>query len=149
MSLFVVKHQHSAETCPAGDPKMGPMLAQYVSAPNVEQSGQVRDLEDQVNLRSDVVQAECTADRPHLPVQGDERGQPHAGHKLHLAQVQVQLVPPQKVHQVRELLADRLDGGRFVRSCFKCASSAARMAFPRPVSAGTRFFNSPGSLSRS
>ena len=39
MSLFVVKHQHSAETCPAGDPQMGPMLAQYVSTANAENFG--------------------------------------------------------------------------------------------------------------
>lgn len=39
MSLFVVKHQHSAEACPAGDPQMGPMLAQYVSATNAENFG--------------------------------------------------------------------------------------------------------------
>jgi hypothetical protein len=39
MSLFIVKHQHSAETCPAGDPQMGRMLAQYVSAANAEQFG--------------------------------------------------------------------------------------------------------------
>jgi hypothetical protein len=39
MSLFVVKHQHSAETCPAGDPQMGPMLAQHVSQPGAEQFG--------------------------------------------------------------------------------------------------------------
>jgi hypothetical protein len=39
MSLFVVKHQHAAETCPAGDPQMGPMLAQYVSGPNAEKFG--------------------------------------------------------------------------------------------------------------
>lgn len=39
MSLFVVKHQHTPEVCPAGDPQMGPMLAQYVSAANAEQFG--------------------------------------------------------------------------------------------------------------
>ncbi|HYT81055.1 MAG TPA: DUF3303 family protein [Actinomycetota bacterium] len=39
MSLFVVKHQHSAETCPAGDTQMGPMLAQYVSAANADKFG--------------------------------------------------------------------------------------------------------------
>jgi len=39
MSMFVVKHQHAAETCPAGDPQMGPMLAQYVSAANAEKFG--------------------------------------------------------------------------------------------------------------
>ena len=39
MSLFVVKHEHSAKTCPAADPQMGPMLAQHVSEPNAEQFG--------------------------------------------------------------------------------------------------------------
>ena len=34
MSLFVVKHQHSAETCPAGNPQMAPFLVQHVSPPN-------------------------------------------------------------------------------------------------------------------
>ncbi len=37
--LFVVKHQHAAEACPAGDPQMGPMLAQHVSASNAEKFG--------------------------------------------------------------------------------------------------------------
>ena len=39
MSLFVVKHQHSADACPAGDPQMAPFLQQHVSPPNVEQHG--------------------------------------------------------------------------------------------------------------
>ena len=39
MSLFVVKHQHSAETCPAGDPQMGPMLLQHLSKPNAAEYG--------------------------------------------------------------------------------------------------------------
>jgi uncharacterized protein with GYD domain len=39
MSLFVVKHQHSAETCPAGDPQMGPMLLQHLSKSNASQFG--------------------------------------------------------------------------------------------------------------
>jgi hypothetical protein len=39
MSLFVVKHQHAAETCPAGDPQMGPMLAQHVSPAGAQQFG--------------------------------------------------------------------------------------------------------------
>jgi uncharacterized protein DUF3303 len=37
--LFVAKHQHSAETCPAGNPQVGPMLAQHVSHGNAEQFG--------------------------------------------------------------------------------------------------------------
>jgi hypothetical protein len=39
MSLYVVKHQHSAEVCPAGDPQIGPMLSQHVSSTNAEQHG--------------------------------------------------------------------------------------------------------------
>lgn len=39
MSLYVVKHQHDAETCPARDPNIAPMLAQHVSAQNVSQHG--------------------------------------------------------------------------------------------------------------
>jgi hypothetical protein len=35
----VAKHQHSAETCPAGDPQVGPMLAQHVSHGNAEKFG--------------------------------------------------------------------------------------------------------------
>jgi uncharacterized protein DUF3303 len=39
MGLFIVRHQHAAETCPAGDPQMGPMLALHVSPPNAERFG--------------------------------------------------------------------------------------------------------------
>ncbi len=39
MSLFVVKHEHAAEACPAGDPQMGPMLAQHVSHEGAEKFG--------------------------------------------------------------------------------------------------------------
>ncbi|HXF56866.1 MAG TPA: DUF3303 family protein [Actinomycetota bacterium] len=39
MPLFVVKHQHPAEGCPAGDPQVGPMLAQHVSSANAEKFG--------------------------------------------------------------------------------------------------------------
>ena len=31
MSLYFVRHQHDAETCPAKDPQMGQMLVQHVS----------------------------------------------------------------------------------------------------------------------
>ena len=34
MPLFVVKHQHPAESCPAGHPQMGPMLLQHVAPSN-------------------------------------------------------------------------------------------------------------------
>lgn len=39
MPLFVVKHQHQPETCPAGDPQVGPMLAQHVSPAGAERFG--------------------------------------------------------------------------------------------------------------
>jgi len=39
MSLFVVRHQHAAERCPAGDPQMGATLLNYLSRPNVRQHG--------------------------------------------------------------------------------------------------------------
>ena len=39
MSLFVIKHEHSAETCPAGDPQMAPFLVQHVSPPNAAEQG--------------------------------------------------------------------------------------------------------------
>ena len=39
MALFIVRHQHDAQTCPAGDPQMGPMLAQHVSKPNGQKFG--------------------------------------------------------------------------------------------------------------
>ena len=39
MSLYVVEHHHDAQTCPAGHPQMGPMLAQHVSPPTAEQYG--------------------------------------------------------------------------------------------------------------
>jgi hypothetical protein len=39
MSLFVVQHKHAAETCPAGDPQMGPMLLKHLSPPNATSFG--------------------------------------------------------------------------------------------------------------
>ncbi len=39
MALFVTRHQHAAETCPAGDLNMGPMLLQHVSKDNAARSG--------------------------------------------------------------------------------------------------------------
>lgn len=39
MALFVVRHQHPAERCPARDPQMGAMLLNYLSRPNVRQHG--------------------------------------------------------------------------------------------------------------
>ncbi len=39
MSLYFVRHQHSAETCPAKDPEMGQMLVQHVSKKNAKKFG--------------------------------------------------------------------------------------------------------------
>jgi DMSO/TMAO reductase YedYZ molybdopterin-dependent catalytic subunit len=39
MALFVVRHEHSADSCPATDPDMGAMLLNYLSRPNVSQHG--------------------------------------------------------------------------------------------------------------
>lgn len=39
MALFVVRHQHDAERCPAVDPYAGASLLNYLSRPNVRQQG--------------------------------------------------------------------------------------------------------------
>jgi len=39
MSLYFVRHQHDAETCPAKDPQMGQMLVQHVSKANARKFG--------------------------------------------------------------------------------------------------------------
>ena len=39
MALFVVKHQHPAEQCPAQDPRMGAMLLRHLSAANAAKDG--------------------------------------------------------------------------------------------------------------
>ena len=39
MTLFVTKHQHNDQTCPAGDVQMGPMLLQHLSDENASQAG--------------------------------------------------------------------------------------------------------------
>jgi DMSO/TMAO reductase YedYZ molybdopterin-dependent catalytic subunit len=39
MGLFVVRHQHTAERCPAQDPYLGAGLLNYLSRPNVRQHG--------------------------------------------------------------------------------------------------------------
>jgi hypothetical protein len=39
MSLYFVRHQHSAETCPAKNPEMGQMLVQHVSKRNARKFG--------------------------------------------------------------------------------------------------------------
>jgi len=47
MSLYFVRHQHSAETCPAKDPQMGAMLLTHISPMNARKFG--------VNLIGDAV----------------------------------------------------------------------------------------------
>jgi DMSO/TMAO reductase YedYZ molybdopterin-dependent catalytic subunit len=39
MALFVVRHQHKAERCPAQDPDLGAMLLNHLSRPNVRRHG--------------------------------------------------------------------------------------------------------------
>src|ERR1700680_935486 len=39
MALFIVRHQHSHERCPAQDPYMGAMLLNHLSRPNVRRYG--------------------------------------------------------------------------------------------------------------
>jgi len=47
MSLYFVRHQHSADTCPARDPQMGAMLLQHISPMNARKFG--------VNIHEDAV----------------------------------------------------------------------------------------------
>ncbi len=39
MSLYFVRHQHTAETCPARNPEMGQMLLKHLSKPNARKFG--------------------------------------------------------------------------------------------------------------
>jgi ribosomal protein L7Ae-like RNA K-turn-binding protein len=39
MSLYFVRHQHSAENCPAKDPQMGQMLLQHLTKQNARKFG--------------------------------------------------------------------------------------------------------------
>ena len=39
MPLFVVRHSHQGERCPAQDPYMGAMLLNHLSRPNVRRHG--------------------------------------------------------------------------------------------------------------
>ena len=41
MSLFVARHQHTAETCPAKDPAMGKMLLDHLGGENAKAHGVV------------------------------------------------------------------------------------------------------------
>jgi hypothetical protein len=39
MPLFLVKHQHPADRCPAGDKEIAPMLLSHLAADNAKQFG--------------------------------------------------------------------------------------------------------------
>ncbi len=39
MSLYFVRHQHTAETCPAKNPEMGQMLLQHLTKANARKFG--------------------------------------------------------------------------------------------------------------
>src|SRR2546427_11893423 len=39
MALYIVRHHHAAERCPAQDPYMGATLLNHLSRPNVRQHG--------------------------------------------------------------------------------------------------------------
>lgn len=39
MTLYFVRHQHSAETCPAKNPEMGQMLLQHLTKQNARKFG--------------------------------------------------------------------------------------------------------------
>lgn len=47
MSLYFVRHQHNAETCPARDPQMGAMLLTHINPLNARKFG--------VNIQGDAV----------------------------------------------------------------------------------------------
>jgi hypothetical protein len=39
MALFIVRHQHPPERCPAADPEMEALLLNHLSRPNVRRAG--------------------------------------------------------------------------------------------------------------
>jgi DMSO/TMAO reductase YedYZ molybdopterin-dependent catalytic subunit len=64
MALFVVRHQHAAERCPAQDPYLGAMLLNHLSRPNVRRHG--------VEIRGEaVVQGEHTL---YIIAEADDEG---------------------------------------------------------------------------
>ena len=64
MALFVARHQHAPERCPARDPYMGAMLLNHLSRPNVRQHG--------MEIKGEaVVQGEHTV---YLIVEADDEG---------------------------------------------------------------------------
>ena len=49
MALFVARHQHQADRCPASDPQMGPLLLQHLSPGNASGQGVTIQAEAVVN----------------------------------------------------------------------------------------------------
>lgn len=49
MALFVARHQHQADRCPAADPQMGPMLLRHLSPENASGQGVMIQAEAVVN----------------------------------------------------------------------------------------------------
>jgi hypothetical protein len=49
MALFVARHQHSADRCPAADPQMGSTLLTHLSPGNASAQGVTIDAEAVVN----------------------------------------------------------------------------------------------------
>ena len=49
MALFVARHQHQADRCPAADPQMGPVLLRHLSPENAAGQGVTIQAEAVVN----------------------------------------------------------------------------------------------------
>jgi hypothetical protein len=49
MALFVARHQHSPDRCPAADPQTGPALPTHLSPDNAAVQGVTTDAEAVVN----------------------------------------------------------------------------------------------------
>jgi hypothetical protein len=49
MALFVARHQHQADRCPASDAQMGPLLLQHLSPGNASAQGVMIQAEAVVN----------------------------------------------------------------------------------------------------
>jgi len=68
VALFIVRHQHEAERCQAGDPEMGGLLLNYLSRSNAKQLG--------IDIRGEaVVQDEHTL---YLIIESSDADQVHA-----------------------------------------------------------------------
>src|SRR5215470_19814216 len=49
MALFIARHEHAAERCPAGDPRMGPLLLAHLSTGSASRQGVTIKAEAVVN----------------------------------------------------------------------------------------------------